>query len=43
MDLGDETDQREKLMNSEAQEENAATLEDLCIEVVDMRQSLIHN
>jgi membrane protease subunit HflC len=35
--LGDETDQREKLMNSVAQEVNAATLEDLGIEVVDVR------
>lgn len=35
--LGDETDQREKLMNSVAEEVNAATLEDLGIEVVDVR------
>jgi len=36
-ELGDETDQREKLMNSVAEEVNAATLEDLGIEVVDVR------
>lgn len=36
-ELGDETDQREKLMNSVAEEVNAATMEDLGIEVVDVR------